>query len=140
MAAYYPTCLDEYCAVFGVSFFNLHMKCVFCKHRVSLQGLADFFVKHLSLVWKDNICFACCPQCLKLIANYESEHFTRCSVKGEALSHLLKQPLSAIVIRCTNCYKRLDCAEKIDCCNADIPFTLVRNHWRSLCRYCRPKQ
>ena len=102
MAAYYPTCLDEYCAVFGVSFFNLQMKCVFCKHRVSLQGLADFFVKDLSLVWKDNICFACCQQCLKLIAKYESEHFTRCTVRGDVLSYLLNKPISTIIVRCTS--------------------------------------
>lgn len=140
MAAYYPTTLDEYCATFGVTFFSLKLKCVFCKHIVSLQGLADFFVKHLSLVWKESICYACCPQCLKLIAKYESEHHTRCTVSGDTLSVLLKKPLSDIVIRCLQCYKRLDFAEKIDCCNADLPFCLVRDHWRSTCRNCRPKQ
>lgn len=139
MAAYYPTCLDEYCAVFGVSFFNLELKCVFCKHFVSLQALADFFVKCLSLVWKDGICYACCQECLKLIAKYEKEHFARCTVRGDILSDIVKQPLSEVVVRCLICYKRLDCAEKVDCCNADIPFVLVRSQWRSHCRFCRPK-
>lgn len=140
MAALYPTSLDEYCTVFGISFFNLQLRCVFCKHWVSLQALADFFVKTLSLVWKNNICYACCSQCLRLIAKYESEHFTRCEVTGEVLQFIVKEPFSEIVIRCLQCYKKLDYAEKIDCCHAGIKFCLVRSHWRSLCRNCKPKQ
>lgn len=139
MAAFYPTSLDEYCTAFGVSFFNLELKCVFCKHRVPLQGLADFFVKGLSLVWKDEICYACCQNCLKHIAKYECENYTRCTVKGDILQFLAKQSLSAIIVRCLVCYKRLDTAEKVDCCNADLPFNLVREHWRSYCRICKPK-
>lgn len=140
MAALYPTSLDEYCACFNVSFFSLKLRCVFCKHIVNLQGLADFFMKSLSLVWKNEICYACCQPCLKLIAKYEKEHFTRCTVTGEVLLFLTKKPLKDLVIRCVSCYKRLDFAEKLDCCYGDVNFFLVRNSWRSECRNCRVKQ
>lgn len=137
MAGLSPTSVDEYCKTFDVSFFNVKIPCLFCNFDLSLVDLAGFVNKVLSLVWRGNKCFACCIKCLKLSAKFERENFMRCTVSGEALEYLLKEPLSQIIIRCLYCYKRLDFIEKIDCCYAELPFCLIRCHWRNCCRHCR---
>nr|AYA94714.1 MAG: E6 protein [Human papillomavirus] len=139
MAGLCPTRLDEYCIKYQLPFFNLELPCIFCKRIIDLQSLAAFYVKDLSLVWKDDACYACCQPCLKLTARYERERYTRCIVKAYSLQFLLQLPLSAISVRCVICYKPLDTAEKFDCYTADYDFWLIRYHWRSYCRFCAPK-
>lgn len=137
MAELYPTRLDEYCKLKQLSFFELKIPCVFCKFDVSLQGLADFFMKDLCLLWKNNICFACCPPCLKLTARYERENYFQCSVKCDVIEGLLNVPLSKLTVRCIECYKKLDYVEKIQCCIQDLDFCLIRCHWKNYCRHCK---
>lgn len=137
MAAETPTRLDEYCKLFKKSFFELKLPCLFCKFDLSLQDIAGFYHKELSLVWRDTSCYACCSPCLRLCAKYEKENYTRCIVKGHCIETLLNVPLSNILVRCTYCFKKLDYAEKIDCCINNSPFYLVRHHWRNYCRFCK---
>ena len=137
MAELCPTRLDEYCKLFDISFFDVNIKCVFCNCKLSLQDLAGFESKCLSLIWKRNVCYASCTSCLRLSARYEREKYTQCIVKGYVLETLTTTPLSELIVRCKYCYRRLDYAEKIDCCVGDIPFLLVRSQWRNRCRLCR---
>lgn len=136
MAGLFPTDLKEYCTVFNISFFDIHVPCVFCKHSVSLQNLADFYCKGLSLLWKNNNCYACCSLCLKSIAKYEFEQYFTCSVKCHLIEAVVLKPLKDIVVRCRFCYKLLDYAEKLDCCARNFDFCLVRGHWKNVCRFC----
>lgn len=137
MAALHPTRLDEYCKLYNLSFFDLDIKCIFCKFKVSLQHLADFYCKDLSLVWKNNECFACCSPCLRLTARHEKENYFQCSVKGCMIESFLNTPLSKIVVRCIECYKKLDYMEKIQCCVQETDFCLIRCHWKNYCRFCK---
>lgn len=137
MAAEPPTRLDEYCRVTGITFFDCQLPCLFCKFNLTLQDLANFYTKELCLVWRNNQCFASCAKCLRLCAKFENENYVRCTVKACNLESLLRVPLSNILVRCLYCFKKLDFAEKLDCCNADLPFYLVRHHWRNCCRLCR---
>lgn len=137
MAAETPTRLDEYCKVFNKSFFELQLPCLFCKFYLTLQDLAGFFHKELCLVWRDEICYACCSPCLRLCAKYELENYSRCIVEGHCIENLLNVPLSNILVRCIFCLKKLDYAEKIDCCIKNLSFYLVRHHWRNCCRFCK---
>lgn len=140
MAALHPSKLDEYCLQKGISFFDLQIPCIFCKFPVSLQGLADFHYKDLCLVWKGDICYACCPPCLKLSANFEKENYCQCCVKWYMLESLVNTPLSEIIVRCIDCFKKLDYSEKIYCCQQNFDFFLVRCHWKNYCRICRYKK
>lgn len=137
MAALHPTRLDEYCTANGITFFDLQIPCIFCKFLVTLQGLADFFTKELSLVWKDNDCYACCPPCLRLTAKYEQENYFQCAVKCCMLETLVNQPLSELLVRCIVCFKKLDYSEKIYCCLQNWDFYLIRCRWKNYCRFCR---
>lgn len=137
MAELCPTRLEEYCKVLGISFFDVSLKCVFCNCKLSLQDLASFDSKCLSLIWKNNECFASCTLCLRLSARYEREKYTQCIVKGCMLETLTATPLCELIIRCKYCYRKLDYVEKIDCCVGDLPFSLVRSQWRNCCRLCR---
>lgn len=137
MAGVSPTSLDEYCKLFNVSFFDVKLPCLFCNHELSLQDLSGFVVKFLSLVWRGPKCYACCALCLRLSAKYERDNFTQCAVQGHMLERLLNVPLCNVFVRCLYCFQRLDYAEKVDCCAANLPFTLVRSHWKNCCRHCR---
>ncbi|ATQ38476.1 E6 [Gammapapillomavirus 22] len=137
MAGVHPTSLDEYCKTFEISFFELKLSCLFCKHELSLQDLAGFATKILSLVWREDKCFGCCSMCLRLSAKFEREKYTQCEVQGYMLENLLNVPLSDVLVRCLYCFRRLDYIEKVDCCAANLPFSLIRSHWRNCCRLCR---
>lgn len=136
MAEQRPTQLDEYCKQLNISFFELKLKCIFCKFTVELNDLADFYCKNLSLIWKDSVCYACCKQCILLSAKYEQENFTTNCVDIEHLSQLVHVPLKDIVVRCVKCYRRLDTIEKIDCKARGEKALLIRGYWRAKCRYC----
>lgn len=139
MADSLPTSLDEYCRVFHISFFDVKLQCVFCKHFINLQELADFYSKHLSLIWKGCLCFGSCNACLRLIAKFELENHFQCSVRGIFLEDLVNKKLKNIIVRCMVCYKLLDYMEKFDCCCRNLDFVLVRGHWRNICRLCMKK-
>lgn len=136
MAESLPTRLDDYCRVFKISFFDLKLQCVFCKHFVQLQDLADFYNKQLSLIWKGCLCYCSCRACLKLIAKFEIENHFQCSVKSQFFEDIVKQSIQDVIVRCMYCYKLLDCMEKVDCRSRNLDFALVRGHWRNCCRFC----
>lgn len=140
MADATPTRLDEYCKTYGITFFDLQIPCLFCRFKLQLQDLADFYCKDLSLVWRDSVCFACCCKCLRLCAKFEKENYSRCVVKGCNLEGLVQKPLTEILVRCLFCFRKLDYSEKIDCCIKELPFCLIRHHWRNICRFCRREQ
>lgn len=131
-----PRRLDDYCRVFQIDFFNLHLRCVFCNFYVNLQDLASFFLKQLSLIWKDNQCYACCTACVKHSARYEAQLYCRCVVNARNIESLLRIPLKDIVIRCLLCYSLLDYLEKIDNICQGEELYLVRSTWRGYCRAC----
>lgn len=134
-----PRRLDQLCKDTGVSFFELKLQCAFCGFELTLQELADFHEKTLSLLYRGNVPYAACRPCLRLSAKHEFEQFCRCSVPAAALSDILRLPLTAVTIRCKECYRLLDLAEKIDLCAADESVFLVRSYWRGFCRGCRKK-
>lgn len=134
-----PKRLDEYCERFGLSFFDVKLPCLFCNFELDLQELAEFHLKTLSLIWKDNACFAACKRCIRLSARFERENYCRCSVPSDAIENVTGQKLCELTIRCYLCYKRLDQAEKIDCIAANEDFLLIRHHWRGVCRFCARK-
>lgn len=139
MAEHRPTRLDEYCKTTNTSFFDLKLKCVFCHFTVTLDELAEFYCKSLSLVYKDNTCYACCRSCILLSAKHELDNYSSFSVSFDSLSETVHVPLNDIVVRCSRCYRKLDLVEKIDCKARDEKAILVRGHWRARCRYCYKK-
>ena len=136
MADQQPTNLEDYCKLYNCSLFDLSFACVFCKHKIDYLGLAEFHHKTLNLLYKDSVGYACCSPCLKLTAKYELEQFYRCSVDAKCIEFVCKQPLKDITVRCLICYRLLDYLEKYDCVVSDLPFVLVRHHWRNYCRFC----
>lgn len=132
----FPTNLAAYCSHFNIPFFDLKLKCIFCKNYVSLKELASFYEKELSLVWKNLICYACCERCLCLTAKYESENYFQCACKVQDLHALIERPLNEVLIRCYYCYDLLDLATKFDLIARDYKACLVRGHWRAPCRSC----
>lgn len=136
MASTYPNNLVDLCSVCNISFFNLHLDCLFCKHKLTILDLAGFHQKQLSVVWRNDKAFGSCSKCLRLTANYERENYYRCSVKGSLISGLLKTPLKDITVRCLYCFQLLDLIEKTQHHLGDRDFHLVRNHWRGCCRNC----
>lgn len=136
----FPTNLEDYCSTFQISFFQLKLKCVFCKCYLTLSDLAAFHEKVLSLVWKSQICYACCRKCLYVSAKYEVEQFFQCACEVEKLTLLLGQPLSEISIRCYFCYCLLDLATKHDLIARKKQACLVRGRWRAPCRDCLKRE
>lgn len=139
MAEEQPRRLDELCEKTGQSFFQLILKCAFCDFNLSLQELADFHEKNLSLLYRNGCPYAACRTCLKVSAKAEFERFCRCSVPAETLPDILQVPLTSVCMRCKICYRLLDAAEKIDLAAASENCYLVRNLWRGTCRVCRKK-
>lgn len=136
----FPTSLPSYCSTFSISFFDLRLQCIFCKSYLSLVDLAEFHEKELSLIWKKNICHACCARCLGLSAKYEVENYFQCACEVEFLHALLNKPLQEIIIRCYYCYKLLDLSSKFDLISRGRQACLVRGHWRAPCRVCLAKE
>lgn len=139
MAEERPKRLDELCRTTGTSFFDLSLQCAFCQHFLSLQELADFHTKTLCLLYRGSVPYAACKGCLRLSAAHEFELYCRCSIPADIISDVLKQPITAVCIRCKHCYRLLDAPEKIDLCAANENVYLVRQYWRGVCRDCRKK-
>nr|AYA94326.1 MAG: E6 protein [Human papillomavirus] len=139
MAALKPCNLYDYCVVNGLSLFDVTLPCIFCKHDLSFVALADFHAKTLQLLHKDDGCYACCAECLRLSAKFEIENHFQCCVDARFFTTICEKPLHEITVRCLECYRLLDYIEKFDCCAADSPFCLVRGRWRNLCRHCIKK-
>lgn len=136
MSSNKPTRLDEYCKAANLSFFDLQIPCLFCKFHLSLQELAGFHQKTLSLVWRDDQVYALCYKCTRLSAKFEFEKYLRCIVKCEYVDVLAECPLINLSVRCVDCYKLLDIAEKVDLKARDEDLYLVRRYWRGYCREC----
>lgn len=140
METYFPRSLDDYCSYYQISFFNLRMRCIFCKFYTSLQDLAVFYTKGLSIVWRFNVPFACCIKCTLHSALIERQKFRQCVVLGSNLDAVARKPLKEIVIRCIVCFALLDEDEKLDVCARNAVVSLVRGHWRTECRNCVGKE
>lgn len=134
-----PLRLQDFCTKNGLSFFDVRLQCVFCEHWVSTVDLAAFHCKSLSLIWKANVCYACCSACLRLSALYESQRYYQCSVQSAFIEDIVRKPLNDIIIRCLYCLTKLDLLEKIEHKYSGEPFHLVRSFWRGYCRNCKFK-
>lgn len=134
-----PRRLDRLCESLGISFFDLKLPCAFCDFHLTLQELAEFYEKSLSVLYRNGMPYGACRGCLKLSAKHEYEQFCRCVVLAEILPDLVNQPLSTICMRCLCCYRLLDPAEKIDLYAGNENVYLVRTLWRGRCRECRKK-
>lgn len=139
MASELPRRLDDFCERSGQSFFTLQLQCAFCKFGLTLQELAEFHEKCLCLLYRNGIPYGACRGCLRLSAKLEYEMYCRCTVAAVQLSDILGQPLQTIAVRCVECYKLLDLAEKVDLCAGSEKCYLVRSLWRGRCRLCRKK-
>lgn len=137
MANLLPSRLDEFCEVYRVSFFNLRLPCIFCKFLCTLEDLALFYTKNLSVVYRDRVPFACCDKCLKHTALYERIKYSQCAVKCSVIDVVAGKPLSDLLIRCMFCFALLDVAEKQNCLSRDEDFVLIRGYWRGRCRNCK---
>nr|AYA93712.1 MAG: E6 protein [Human papillomavirus] len=140
MADLCPRSLDEYCKIYQINFFDLRMLCIFCKFPTSLQDLASFHTKRLSIVWRDNTPHACCMKCIRLSAIVEKEQYCMCIVNCCFLDALVGKPLKDISMRCVQCYSLLDYAEKLDACASEREVYLIRGYWRTDCRDCVQKE
>ena len=136
MEPHFPTDLDSYCHYFKISFFDLVLKCIFCKFPLSIIDLASFHNKKLSVIWRDNTPFACCSKCLRLTALYERQNYFVCTAKSYSLTSLTGKELCDIHIRCLHCYAFLDYVEKLRHLYNDVDFALIRGGWRGTCRNC----
>lgn len=134
-----PGKLDVLCKQYGISFFDLRIRCVFCNHWCSTIDLAAFHHKCLCLLWKNSVCYACCSACLRLSAKHEQEKYYQCFVSSDLFEDVVCQPLQAVVIRCLICLAKLDYIEKLEHKNNKRVFHLVRGYWRALCRNCSDK-
>lgn len=134
-----PTALDDFCRIFNISFFDLHIRCIFCGYVLDIVQLANFHSKGLSLVWRNCECFACCTYCARLSARCEFEKYYRCSVSAANIESLVNRKLHELQVRCYECLRNLDTVEKYDCVCRDESLHLVRNNWKGLCRFCAQK-
>lgn len=134
-----PTRLDDYCRRNGICFFDLKIPCLFCRFFLTLQELAGFYSKNLSLVYRGDNCHAICFRCTRVSARHELENYLRCIVKSDYIDVLTETPLTSLPVRCVECYKQLDSAEKIDIKARGEDFYLVRKYWRGYCRDCYKK-
>nr|AYA94734.1 MAG: E6 protein [Human papillomavirus] len=134
-----PTSLDDYCRHFNCSFFDLRIRCIFCRHFLDLIQLADFHSKTLSLVWRGCECFACCTNCARLSAKFEFESYYRCSIPAVIIEDIVKQKLHQLIVRCYLCLRLLDTVEKYDSVCRGDSFHLVRQGWKGICRICASK-
>nr|AYA94835.1 MAG: E6 protein [Human papillomavirus] len=128
--------LVDYCKQENLTFFELTLKCLFCNFVVSLPDLASFHCKQLALVYRNNIAFAACSQCLRLSAAFETQRYYTCSIRAGLLSDVIGRHLSDIPIRCEYCLQLLDYIEKFDCIYRSGYFHLVRGNFRGCCRNC----
>lgn len=131
-----PTRLDEYCKLHCIDFFNLRLHCIFCKFICTLEDLAAFYQKNLSLVYRLGIPHACCSKCLRHSAEYERYKFFQCAVNYSVIDVIAGKSLNDLIVRCLYCLALLDYAEKYDCLSRGEQVVLVRGHWRSCCRNC----
>lgn len=132
----YPLSVDEYCTYFGVAFETLRLPCVFCFHSLDTLQLLSFQQKRLSLVWKNNKCYAACVACVRKTAAIEKNRYFQCAVRGEYIEHVSKKRLQELLVRCLECMTLLTPAEKVDIIACGESFCLVRGHWKGLCRAC----
>nr|AXU25210.1 E6 protein [Human papillomavirus] len=139
MDEHFPRSLDDYCKTYQIDFFTLRLPCIFCGFYASIQDLASFYSKRLSIVWRHNRPFVSCMKCVRHSAIVERQKFCQCCVKCTDLDAVVGRSLRDIVIRCISCYGLLDYAEKIDACVSERLVYLVRGHWRTECRECVEK-
>ncbi|AHA37341.1 E6 [human papillomavirus 168] len=134
-----PKTLQQYCNLFNSNFFDLHIPCIFCSCILNFQDLASFANKNLSLVFRDSQYYACCNICSCVSARYEFDRYCQCAVRAIDIEEISGKHLHALLVRCHNCLKTLDIAEKYDLICREDCFYLVRCQWRGLCRNCVPK-
>lgn len=139
MADDHPKTLQQYCDTFKSNFFDLHLPCIFCSCILTTQDLASFADKNLSLVLRGSQYYACCSICCCVSARFEFDKHCQCSIRAVDIEEISGQHLHALLVRCYNCLKKLDIAEKYDLVCKDELFYLVRSQWKGLCRKCVPK-
>nr|AYA94808.1 MAG: E6 protein [Human papillomavirus] len=131
-----PSNLVDLCSKLQTTFFDLTLKCIFCRFKLSFLDLAGFHQKRLCVIWRENEPFGCCCKCLRLTAAFERENYSCCSVTGPGICSLLNKPLTDITVRCIYCFALLDVIEKFEHYYCEKKFFLVRGHWRGCCRNC----
>nr|AYA93641.1 MAG: E6 protein [Human papillomavirus] len=139
MADERPRTLEQYCAYFNTSFFDLHLSCIFCGCVLTTQDLASFSCKGLNLVLRNSKYFACCTICCCVSARFEFDKHCKCSVRALNIEAVSGKHLHELTVRCHNCLQLLDIAEKYDTLCRDDCFYFVRQQWKALCRKCVPK-
>lgn len=132
----YPVCLDEYCNYFGIAFYDLSLPCIFCRRTLSTLELISFNAKRLSLVWRNEKCYAACIACIKKTADIEKNRYFQCVVPGEFIEHVSQTRLQELNVRCIECMALLTPSEKIDIIACGGDFFLVRGHWKGYCCNC----
>ena len=140
MEQIFPTKLNDYCTYFEISFFDLSLKCIFCKHYLTLVDLAKFHEKNFCLVWRKNICYACCDKCVFCSARYEANKHFQCTFNTSTLHAVVQKPLQDIDIRCYYCLRVLSLVEKFDLIAQGKPTCLIRGYFRAPCTECLKKE
>lgn len=137
MASQYPLRLREYCDYYGISFFDLTIRCIFCKCTLTVVDLAKFHAKVLSLAYRDDEPFAACTRCLRVTAYFERERYLLCTSKCSILDAVVGCSLDKLTVRCLVCLALLTEAEKAECAARDSEAHLIRGYWRTVCNNCR---
>lgn len=129
--------LDDFCREKNLSFFELKLQCIFCRHYCSLTDLAEFHEKVLSIVYRDGLPYAACNNCLCFTAKAERERYFQCSCRFSILDAVVGVPVETITVRCLLCLALLNFEDKIRCTASNEEAYLVRGHWRATCNKCK---
>ncbi|ANZ90250.1 E6 protein [Bos taurus papillomavirus 19] len=115
---------------------TLPISCVFCKQLLTVKDKELFVYKKLKLVIRDSEHYAACDQCIIASAKLDAAKYTQCTIEGDGVMLIARKSLDQLHMRCVNCAKYLSNNEKLECVVFKIPFHLIRNDWRGLCRNC----
>lgn len=107
---------------------------------MSLVDLAKFHEKGLCLVWRHNMCYACCDKCVYCSARYEASKHFQCTFNTENLHAFVDRPLQDIEIRCYYCLHVLTLVEKFALIAQGKPTCLIRGYFRAPCTDCLRKE
>lgn len=133
-----PSTVAEYAEALGIRIEESLLKCIFCLNFLDPLELYEFDAKCLQLVYKNFQVFGICRVCCYTNGQSELNLTYQYSVTLTELLDLVKEPLSAIVVRCAFCLTRLSLAEKRVLGELSL-FHKVLRGWRGICQKCMPK-
>ncbi|AAZ39499.1 E6 protein [human papillomavirus 97] len=131
-----PYKLPDLCTELNTSLPEIEISCVYCKTTLERTEVYEFAFKDLFVVYRDCIAYAACTKCLTFFSKIRELRYYSHSVYGDTLEKITNTGLYNLLIRCLQCQKPLNPADKYKHLKDKRRFHHISGYYRGQCNSC----